>query len=426
MTAPILAAQIRREMLPGGLVCLVRPAAGTGAAAVHAHVRAGAVFDSGMPGLARFAGSVLIRGTRRRTGPRLAEDLDAIGASLSVAPGVETTVVTGRSLADDLPVLLDAMAEVLAEPAFPPDEVEKVRGELITTERVNALDTRQVAERLFRRLAYPDGHPHAQCPDGEEQVLASLSPGDLRAFHEDRYRSGAAIVAIAGDVDQQRAVDMAAAAFDRWRPAGGWEMPRFEVPTPPSGIRRAETVVPGKTQSDLVLGVPGVARGDPGYYGVMMANLLLGQLGMMGRIGQNVREQQGMAYYAFSDLRAGLLAGPWWVRAGVNPANLDRAIAAIAREIEELQAAGPGDDELADARTFLTGSLAVRLETTQGVAEMLANIELFGLGLDYIERYPSIIEGVTRDEVVSAIRRFPLDAYTLAVAGPERQPDRRP
>jgi zinc protease len=141
---------------------------------------------------------------------------------------------------------------------------------------------------------------------------------------------------------------------------------------------------------------------------------------MMGRIGQNVREQQGMAYYAFSDLRAGLLAGPWWVRAGVNPANLDRAVAAIVREIEDLQAAGPGDDELVDARTFLTGSLAVRLETTQGVAEMLANIELFGLGLDHIERYPSIIAGISRDDVVNAIRRFPLHAYMLAVAGPER------
>lgn len=409
-------------MLPGGLVCLVRPTGESGAVAVHAHVRAGAAFDSGRPGLARFAGSVLIRGTRRRTGPRLAEDLDATGAGLSVAPGVETTVVTGRSLAGDLPLLVDATAEVLAEPAFPPDEVEKVRGELITAARVNALDTRQVAERLFRRLAYPGGHPHAQCPDGDEQVLASLSPDDLRAFHEQRYRPEAAIIAIAGDVDRSRAVDMVAAAFERWRPAGGWEMPQFEAPTPPSGIRRAEAVVPGKTQSDLVLGAPGVARSDPGYYGVMMANLLLGQLGMMGRIGQNVREQQGMAYYAFSDLRAGLLAGPWWVRAGVNPANLDRAIAAIVREIDDLQAAGPGDDELADARTFLTGSLAVRLETTQGVAEMLANIELFGLGLDHIERYPSIIAGVSRDDVVSAIRRFPLDAYTLAVAGPERQP----
>lgn len=152
----------------------------------------------------------------------------------------------------------------------------------------------------------------------------------------------------------------------------------------------------------------------------MMANLLLGQLGMMGRVGENVRERQGMAYYAYSDLRAGLLAGPWWVRAGVNPTNLDRAIAAIVAEILALQREGPREDELADARRSLVGSLALRLETTQGVAQTLSDIELFGLGLDYLARYPSIIEGVGRDDIVDTIRRFPIEAHTLAIAGPER------
>jgi zinc protease len=142
---------------------------------------------------------------------------------------------------------------------------------------------------------------------------------------------------------------------------------------------------------------------------------------MMGRIGQNVREKQGMAYYAYSDLRAGLLAGPWWVKAGVSAANVDRAVAAIVHEIKELQDHGPAPDELADARTFLTGSLAVRLETSQGAAQMLADIELFGLGLDYLERYAAIIAGTSRDAIVRAIRRFPTGAYALAVAGPERR-----
>jgi zinc protease len=142
---------------------------------------------------------------------------------------------------------------------------------------------------------------------------------------------------------------------------------------------------------------------------------------MMGRIGQNVREHQGMAYHAFSDLRAGLLAGPWWVRAGVNPANVDCAVAAILHEVRELQANGPAPDELADARAYLIGSLAVRLETSQGVAQTLADIELFGLGLDYLERYPSIINGTSRDAIVRAARRFPVEAYALAIAGPQRE-----
>lgn len=417
---PIAAANVTRTVLSNGMTVIVKPSAGTETVAIHGVVKAGGVFDSGRPGHARFVGATLMHGTRRRTAQQIAEDLDAMGASLAVGSGLEVTAVIGRALADDLPALLGTAAEVLTEPAFPPDEVEKVRGQLLTAARVNALDTRQVAERLFRRMAYPDGHPQSQSPDGDEMVLTALTPADLHAFHAGHYRPEAAAFTIVGDLDAGEAVDLAAAVFGRWPSGGAWSMPRFDAPLAVGGLRREEAQLPGKTQADLVLGVPGLSRTEPGYYPAMMANLLLGQLGMMGRVGENVRERQGMAYYAYSDLRAGLLAGPWWVRAGVNPTNLDRAIAAIVAEILALQREGPGEDELADGRRSLVGSLALRLETTQGVAQTLSDIELFGLGLDYLARYPSIIEGVGRDDIVDAIRRFPAEAYTLAIAGPER------
>ncbi|MDR7485563.1 MAG: pitrilysin family protein [Armatimonadota bacterium] len=421
MTVPIAASQVARTVLPNGLTCLVRPFRETGVATIHGYVKAGGIFDGARPGLARFAGSTLIRGTRRRSARHLAEDLDAMGASLAVSPGTETTVITGRALAEDLPRLLAMAAEILVEPAFPADEVEKVRGELLTALRVNSLDTRQVAERIFRRLTYPEGHPHSRHPDGEEAVLEALQPDDLRAFHAHHFQPGATVIAVVGDVDPGYATDQLARAFGEWV-RGPWRMPAFPPPAGSVVRRQEEAVVPGKTQSDLVLGGPGVARTDPDYYGVMMANLLLGQLGMMGRIGRAVREQQGMAYYAYSELRAGLLAGPWWVRAGVNPVNVERAIAQILREVADLQAHGPAPDELADARTFLVGSLAVRLESSAGIAQTLADIELYDLGLDHLERYPSIIAGVSRDDVVAAVRRFPTDGAVLAIAGPQRQP----
>jgi zinc protease len=419
MTAPIVAADVARTVLPDGLVCLVKPTPGVGVVAIHGHVLAGSMHDGDRPGLARFVGSSLIRGTHRHRGPDLAEALDAMGASLTVAAGVETVSVAARSLAADLPRLLGFVAEVLIEPAFPPDEVDRVRGELVTAIRVNSLDTRQVAERLFRRLAYPAGHPHSRSTDGDEAVVAGLSREALEAFHRAHYVPGAAILALVGDVEPRAATDRVAETF------GAWRGDRRTAPEPdpvavPGEVVREEAAVPGKSQSDLVLGGPGAARSDPDYYAMMMANLLLGQLGLMGRIGQSVREKQGMAYYAYSDLRAGLLAGPWWVRAGVNPANVDRAVAAILQEVAALQAYGPAPDELTDARTFLTGSLAVRLEATPGLAQTLADMELYDLGLDYLERYPAIIDGVSRDAIVRAARRFPTDGYVLAVAGPER------
>src|SRR2546428_7400731 len=160
----------------------------------------------------------------------------------------------------------------------------------------------------------------------------------------------------------------------------------------------------GKTQSDIVLGAPGVARTDPWYYETMMANLLLGQLGMMGRLGDRVRERQGMAYYAFSDLRAGLLAGPWVVRAGVNPANESAAIEGILGEIRRFQDGGPEDAELAYARDFLIGSQAVRLETNPGIAHLLPDVGVFGLGLVSPLPYPGLFRGIGRGVSVPGAR----------------------
>jgi zinc protease len=416
----LAADRVTRTVLPNGLVVLVKAATGSGSVVLQGYIRAGAMFDADRPGVARFAASTLVHGTARRSATQIAEDLEGRGASLNVSPGLEQVAVMGRALPDDLPLLLGLAAEVVTEPAFPADEVEKVRGRLVTSARVSALDTRYVAERSFRSLAYPHGHPHAQPPDGDEAVLTALSRADLLAFHARHARAGSTLLVIVGDVDAGATVEQVAKAFGAWPAGPAWTLPAFAAPRPLERPARVDVAVPGKSQSDLVLGTPGVRRNDPEYYATMVTNLLLGQLGLMGRLGENVRERQGMAYYAFSDLRAGLLAGPWWVKAGVSPTNVERAADAILHEIRTLQRDGPRVDELADARTFLVGSLAVRLETNQGVAQMLADIELFGLGLDYLERYPSIIAGVGRDDVVRAMRRFPADAYTLSVAGPER------
>jgi zinc protease len=151
----------------------------------------------------------------------------------------------------------------------------------------------------------------------------------------------------------------------------------------------------------------------------MVANLILGQLGMMGRLGANIREEKGMAYYAYSQLQAGLLAGPWWVRAGVNPRNVERAIEAILEEIRRLQEEPVDEGELSDARGYLIGSLAIRHETNQGMAQALVDMELYGLGLDYLVRFPGIVFGIDAEAIQKAAHRLSLTGFTVAIAGPE-------
>mgnify|MGYP000635368912 CR=1 FL=1 len=189
---------------------------------------------------------------------------------------------------------------------------------------------------------------------------------------------------------------------------------------PPASAQRREVVIAGKTQSDIVWAVPGVARTDPNYYAAMLGNLVLGQLGLMGRLGENVRDKQGLAYYATSRLDAELGAGPWFISAGVNPASIDKALGGIHEEIELLLESGITEEERSDAVAYLTGSLAISLEANSGIASMLLGIERYKLGLDYIQRYPAIIGAVTLEDIRAAARQYlHTDRYVLGIAGPE-------
>jgi len=419
---PITPETVTRAEMQNGLVVLAREQRGSGLVAVHGYVRAGAMFDDERPGLARYTSSLLQRGTRTRTSQEIAESLESMGASLGVFSNMEVTSLGLRVLREDAGAAMEIVADILRDPAFPGDEVEKTRGELLTGLRVAQQDTRHVAERAFRALAFPAGHPHARMVDGEEAAIHILTAADLVAFHARYIRPEATILAVVGDLSAAEVLDLTARLFSPWARRGTWQGPPLPPPAIPPAPQRAEIRLPGKMQSDVVLGVPGIRRSDAHYYETMVANLILGQIGLMGRLGESVRERQGMAYYAYSDMRAGLLAGPWWVRAGVNPKNEQRAVDSIITELRAFQETGPAEEELGDARDFLTGSLAVRLETNGGIAQMLADIELFSLGLDYVARYPGIIRGITRDAVTAAAARFPLNGYSLAIAGPPQAP----
>jgi len=417
-THPITPEVVTRVQLDNGMVVLIQETRGRGVVAVHGYVKAGAIYDREHSGMARMVAATLQRGTRSKSTQEIALALDTLGAGLGIRADMETVTVSMRTLREDAGTALEILGDVLLAPAFPAEEVEKVRGEALTGLRIGLQDTRQVAERTFRSLAYPPGHPHTQFPDGELGVIETLHRDELAAFHDAHYRPEATVLAVVGDLAAADALQTIERIFAWWPGRGRWELPNIPTPSPRETPARKDVRLPGKTQSDVVLGTPGIGRTDPAYYQTMMANLILGQLGMMGRLGDRVRERGGMAYYAFSDLRAGLLAGPWWIRAGVNPQNEDRAVATILEEIRRFQDEGPQDGEVADARSSLIGSLAIRLETSPGIAQVLADIELFDLGLDYLMRFPAIITQVTAGAIQQAARRFPLTGYCLAIAGP--------
>jgi zinc protease len=417
---PITPESVVRRPFGAGSVALIRERQVNASVTILGHTRAGAMYDPpAKEGLALFASSMLTRGTAAYTSQSLALLLDSLGASLTVSADLEGVTVSARCLAEDAERMLEVLAEVLARPTFPLDEVEKQRVRIITGIREGRLDTRVAAEKAFRALAYPLPHPHHRTSEGEEETVSAVTRDDLVAFHRRYYRPDGVILVVVGEVTPARILEQLETLWEEWRPSGTVDPIEPPAAGPAPAVQRRVVEIPGKTQADIVLGVPGFSRLSPDFYPAMMADLILGRLGMMGRLGATVRDEEGLAYYVYSQAQAGFLAGPWAVRAGVSPRNLDRAVEGIVREIRGLQREPVRDGELSDAQNFLIGSLAVRLETDAGVAQALSEIELFALGLDYLLRYPALIRSVTPEAIGAAASRYlRLDGYTLAMAVP--------
>jgi zinc protease len=174
-----------------------------------------------------------------------------------------------------------------------------------------------------------------------------------------------------------------------------------------------------KAQADVAYGFVTILRSDPAYHAFNLMNNILGQYSLGGRLGDSIRERQGMAYYCFSSLDANVVRGPLTIRAGVNPANVDRAIASIDEEIARMAADGPTEKEVGESKQYLIGSMPRMLETNQGIANFLQTAEFFKLGLDYDLTLPGYLQAVNRDAVHEAARRV-LDPSTasVVVAGP--------
>jgi zinc protease len=226
-------------------------------------------------------------------------------------------------------------------------------------------------------------------------------------------------IAVVGDVNAGDALRLVERALGGWKVAG--TPPRFEVPParPLKAMQRKHVKMKGKTQSDIMLGAPALPRTHPDFLAAELADVILGEFGLMGRLGDNVRDRLGLAYYARSQLESSPGPGAWVAYAGVNPQNVQTAIAAMLSEMERLKQEPVSGAELDDVKDFVTGIQPLRLESNDGIASALLDIEFFGLGLDYLQRLPGLVRAVTPAQVRAAAQKYlNTENYALVVAGP--------
>jgi zinc protease len=411
---------VTRHTLSNSLTVLVRENHTSPTAVLQGYVKAGGVCDTDdMAGLAGLTTAVIRRGTTTRTFQEINEMVESVGANLDTSISRHLAEFSGWSLSEDLPLLVEVTADILQRPRFPNVELERIRGQVITLLRQWEDNTRAKSAREFRTLCYPAGHPYARSTEGTLETVERLQRDDLIAFYTRFYSPHSTVVAVVGDVETKQVVARLEDAFGGWQ-APGDDSP-YDIPVVPrlAGVQRVIAPMFNKTQADIVWGLPGLSRTSPDYYAARVANAILGRVGLMGRLGANVRDRQGLAYYASSNLEADLGVGPWIVYAGVAPDNVDRALASILTEIARLRDELVTEEEMADVQDYLTGVLPLYLETNDGVAGVLTDIELYGLGFDFLQRYPSLIRAVTREDVQAVAQKYlDIENYALAIAGP--------
>ncbi len=419
-TFPITPETVTRVVLDNGIVLLIKDNPNNPSITLRGRLRAGGLYDTDKTfGLAHLATAALVRGTRKRTFRKLNTELDRFGMSFGIGAGMETIGFNGKSLVEDFDRLLDVAADVLLYPTFPREETEKLRHEILTDLKEADQDTQHVAYREFRSLCYPPSHPYHRLSEGKVETLKRIAITNLRDFHARYFRPDVTAMVIVGDIRAKQAIEKIERVFGKWKANG--QAPEHSIPSAPKLAKSAQkkTALPGKSQVDIALGYPALRRTDPDFYALAVGDLIFGRLGLYGRLGQNVREKQGLAYYVYSSVEANIGAGPWVVYAGVNAKNVDRAVESIIAEIRRFRSEPVTKDELDEAKDFLTGSLALRLETNDGVASALGDIELYDLGLDYLQRYPNIIRSITAEQILAVAYKYAqVENYALSIAGP--------
>jgi len=418
---PLAAAKVReiptRRVLSNGIVVLVQPNHANKTVALTGLLRAGGVLDpQDKHGLSEMTAQMLARGAAGKSGLEIARSLEDVGASLEVSTDTEAFRFGGKSLTKDFDMILSTLSDELRRPDFPAADLEKLRAQTLSglqQQRQDAGGTGgpgALAEIAFSEALYPPNHPYrALSLDAQEASIKSIGRDDIVAFHDRYYRPDTMVIVVVGDVDVNQVCDELDKYFGSWvkpnNPTPIVDIPDVALPaTAPNTIN---VTMPDVSQTSILFGSVGqLKRGDPDFYGAMVMNRILGGSLFGSRLGDLIRDRNGLAYSVESNFDAGHGQGPFQIFIGTNPDNATKALSLMHQAIDDFIAHGATQNEVDDAVAFLTGSFPITLETNSGLANVILAEQDYDLGLDYINGRAALYRKVTVAQVNSLAKRL--------------------
>lgn len=411
--------ELKREVLENGLALVSNEVRDSETIAISGSIKAGAICDEPSAfGTAELVSRLLMRGTKSLSSSQISQRIEESGATLSFDNRDESVGFSSRCYTGVLQIVLEIIGECLVNPSFPEHEIDLARNEILSEIKAEEDDTRSVAARTLSEIVFGRDAPYGRDSLGRTEDIKTITGQDLKRFHEKNYAPDRLIIAITGGYDFEETVRPGVErVFSGWKGTAG-NLHYIDPPKMSSGS--AGFNMKHKTQVDIAIGTRAVSRTSHDYYPMNLGNSILGRLGLYGRLGQKVREESGLAYYSYSVLQSRLFTGLFGAYAGVNPSNLLKARDAIVEEIRRITMEPIPQKELETAKRNSLGSLSISLDTSVERVAILHDIEYNGLGLDYLERIPAILERVSSEEILDCFERHVKSPDTLSTvfAGP--------
>lgn len=410
---------ITREELPNGITVLTRSNFNSPTLSIKGYLHSGSFFDPDEKlGLSYLTAYGLMTGTAQHDFQSLYNEIESVGASLNFSAGTLTTSFSAHCLSEDLSLLLGLIAQCLQSPTFPQKEFNRQKTQMLTALEIRSQNTAAMAALLFDKIIYAN-HPYERPDEGYPETVQNIERGDLFDFYQRTYGPKNMAIVIVGAVEPEAAINAIKISLGDWVNEDQEPLPKIPTINPVQKTTRKAISIPGKSQADIVMGSLAPERLSSDYQPLRIGNNILGEFGMMGRLGHSVREEAGLAYYAYSSLSASMGPGAWEMIAGVNPKNIDLTIALITKEIEHFVSKPVSEEELSDSKSYFLGRMPLMLESNSGVAISLLNMEHFNLGLNYFLEYPKQIQSITAEDILQTSRKYlDPDRLTIAIAGP--------
>jgi len=394
----------KRIVLKSGMVLLLSERHTIPMVTVSMAIKAGSVVEPGdKPGLASLTASLLTQGTTKRTANQISREIDFIGGSLSVSGGDDYASASLRVLKKDLRTGFDLLSDVLMHPVFDQKEIDRKVKETLAAIQQQKEEPAVIAGDAFTKAVF-GGHPYGRTNDDVAAFLPRLVRQDVLDFYSRRYGPNDVIIAVVGDVTEQEIVSLLNDRFKGWKNAEQADVAREKPPVFGSVV--VKKLDKNITQANIAMGHLGISRENPDYYAVMIMNYILGGGGFSSRLMDNIRDNRGLAYDVHSSFSAQKDPGSFraWMQTKNESAN--ESIDEIFKELKRIRTELVSEKELADAKAYLTGSFPLRMDTYAKIAGILTSIEIYNLGLDYPQKYPGLINAVTREDILRAAKKY--------------------